>query len=439
MEVRDPIHGAIRVSDAERAVVDHPFVQRLRGIQANGFASMAFPSATHTRYGHSLGVMHLAGRAFDSAYQDWPFCSAQARQRLRCAVRLAALCHDLGHSPFSHCTEFAMPPVADLQIPWMGRPTARKATHEDYTLAILANTDLAQVIHHHTSCTARHVAALISSDITVDDDFFVDGDLDHRRVLSQVVSSELDVDRLDYLVRDAVFSGARYGQVDVDWLISHMLAHPVEGHVTLGLDARALYAFDDFLIARHHMFLMVYFHHKSVVYEEILRRFVQEPGCRWTLSGDLDDYLFRDDTDLIAHLRRSDSEWARRIVERRPYKRILEVHGAPGEVDLSGEARRLRQAGIDCIEAGSTGRLSRYAVYGQKRRKAPRIVVLERVPGSPQRQVQLPGLHAEPDVTALDSATRIFQRYADARRVARIFVSPEQLGRAEALLGVRAP
>mgnify|MGYP002823171763 CR=1 FL=1 len=439
MEVRDPIHGAIRVSGSERDVVDHPFVQRLRGIRATGFAAMAFPSATHTRYGHCLGVMHLAGRAFDSAYQDWPFTSADARHRLRETVRLAALCHDLGHSPFSHCTEFAMPPLADLQIPWLARAESRKATHEDYTLAILANTDLCETLDQRTASSARHVAALISGDIVVDDDFFVDGGLDHRRVLSQIVSSELDVDRLDYLVRDAVFSGARYGQVDVDWLISHMQAHPVEGHVTLGLDARALYAFDDFLIARHHMFLMVYFHHKSVVYEEILKRFVREPGCAWTLSGDLDDYLFRDDTDLIAHLRRSDSEWARRVVERRPFTRILEVHGAPDEVDLSAEAERLQAEGIDFIAAGSTGRLSRYETYGQKRRKAPRIMVLERVPSAPRRQVQLPGLDAEPDVTALANATRIFQRYADARRVARLFVPPEQLGRAEHVLGVKAP
>lgn len=439
MEVRDPIHGAIRVSASERNVVDHPFVQRLRGIQANGFASMAFPSATHTRYGHSLGVMHLAGRAFDSLYEDWPFRDPEARARLRATVRLAALCHDLGHSPFSHCTEFAMPPLRELAIPWLADAPTRKATHEDYTLAILANTDLSRVIEDSAPTTARHVASLISADVRIHDDFFMDGGLDHRRVLSQIVSSELDVDRLDYLVRDAVFSGARYGQVDVDWLISHLVAHPVDGRVTLGLDARALYAFDDFLIARHHMFLMVYFHHKSVVYEETLRRFVQEPGCTWRLTGDLDDYLYRDDIDLTAHLRTSTSEWARRIVRREPYKRILEVHGAPEQVDLSEEVRRLREAGIDCISAGSTGRLSRYEVYGQKRRKAPRIVVLERVPSMPRAQVGLPGLDAEPDVQALASATRVFERYADARRVARLFVPPEQVGRAEGVLGVTAP
>ena len=122
------------------------------------------------------------------------------------------------------------------------------------------------------------------------DDFFVDDGLDHRRLLSQIVSSELDVDRLDYLVRDARYTGANYGQVDVNWLISNLDAWPADGQVCLGLDGRAVYAFDHFLIARHHMFLMVYFHHKSVVYEEMLRRYVDSAGCTWTFP-ELDGWL----------------------------------------------------------------------------------------------------------------------------------------------------
>lgn len=439
MEVRDPIHGAIRISAAERRVVEHPFVQRLRGIRATGFASMAFPSATHTRYAHCLGVMHLAGRAFDRIYAGWGFTQPGTRERLRAAVRIGALTHDLGHSPFSHCTEFAMPPLADLNLTWLSSAAPRRATHEDYTLAILANTSLADCIREAVPCEAQHVAALISAEVPVQDDFFLDGGLDHRRILSQIVSSELDVDRLDYLGRDSWFSGARYGLVDVDWLISHLRAHPVDGHVTLGLDSRALYAFDDFLIARHHMFLMVYFHHKSVIYEEMLKRFVQDADCGWTLSGDLDTYLRTDDTDLIAHLRTSRSPWAQRIVEKRPFKRILEVHGPPGSEDLSREAAALRAAGMDCIASGSTGKLSRYETYGQKRRKAPSIVVLENVPGRRDRQESLPGIASKENVQALSEATQIFERYADARRVTRLFVAPEDISRAESVLGVTAP
>jgi len=438
MEVRDPIVGAIRVAPAERAVVDHPFVQRLRGVRATGFSSMAFPSATHTRYAHSLGVMHLAGRAFDAAYEGFPFQAPRARERLRAVVRLAALCHDLGHSPFSHCTEFTMPPLADLGIGWYGDGDPRRATHEDYTVAILARSDLGSAIAQNFAFTARHVAALISPDVAPGDDLFVDGGLDHRRVLSQIVSSELDVDRLDYLVRDSYFSGARYGQVDVPWLLSHLRAVPLAGEVTLGLDARALYAFDDFLIARHHMFLMVYFHHKSVIYEELLKRWVDDGADGWRLSADLDRYLWQDDLDLWVALRASRSPWARRIVERRPYRRLLEVHGAPRQVDLSVEAEALRAAGLDPIVAGATGRLSRYETYGQKRRRAPPIVVVDELAGAARRQGSLPGLPAEPVVRPLHTATRVFERYAEDQRVARIFVAPEQLDAAREVLGLTA-
>jgi HD superfamily phosphohydrolase len=436
MEVRDPIVGAIRVSSAERAVVEHPFVQRLRGIVATGFSSTAFPSATHTRFGHSMGVMHLAGQAFDAAYRDWTFDDPGARARLRAAVRVAALCHDLGHSPFSHCTEFAMPPLGELGVGWYGAAADRRATHEDYTIAILANTTLSRVIGASFPFGARHVAALISPDVAPPDDLFVDGGLDHRRILSQIVSSELDVDRLDYLVRDSYFSGARYGQVDVPWLLGHLRAVPHDGTVTLGLDARALYAFDDFLIARHHMFLMVYFHHKSVVYEELLKRWVDEGADGWSLAADLDRYLWQDDLDLWSALRASRSPWARRIVERRPYVRLLEVHGPPASVDLASEAAALADAGLDPILASATGRLSRYETYGQKRRRAPEILVVDALAGAARRQQTLPGLAVGPEVRPLQAATRVFERYADDQRVARIFVAPERVDRARAVLGL---
>ncbi|TVQ92225.1 MAG: HD domain-containing protein [Deltaproteobacteria bacterium] len=438
MEVRDPIVGAIQVEEGERAIVDHPYVQRLRGVRATGFSSMAFPSATHTRYGHSLGVMHLAGKAFDTAFDSWSFRGPGARARFRAAVRLAALCHDLGHSPFSHCTEFAMPPLSDLGCRWLAQTTSRKATHEDYTIAVLENTSLNERIHQVSPCGARHVAALISPEVDPGDDFFVDGDLDYRRVLSQIVSSELDVDRLDYLVRDSYFSGAKYGQIDVPWLIAHLRAVPVGGLVHLGLDARALYAFDDFLIARHHMFLMVYFHHKSVIYEELLRRWVADPQTEWALSADLERYLWQDDLDLLSALRASDSPWARRIVERRPYRRLLEVHGDPSQVDLSGEAAALTEAGIDPIVAGATGRLSRYEAYGQKRKRAPSIMVVDTLAGKVRRQPELPGMPAPEPVRPLNRATRVFERYAEAQRVARIFVPPQDIPRARKVLGLSA-
>lgn len=417
MEVRDPIHGPIPVSDPEREVVDHSFVQRLRLIRATGFSYLPFPGATHSRYAHSLGVMHLAGRAFDQASRGLPLSEA-ARARYRSLVRIAALCHDLGHAPFSHSTEFAMPPLAALGLDWYAADAreARRATHEDYTIAILAHTSLADAIARHFPFTARHVAALISPDVTLEDDLFVEAGLDHRRWLSQIISSELDVDRLDYLVRDSYYTGARYGQVDVPWLLTNLGAHVVDGAVSLALDTSALYAFDDFLVARHHMFLMVYFHHKSVVYEEMLKRFVG--GGTWSIPADLEAYLRLDDVALEHDLRLADDPWARRIVGHAEYKRVLEVHGTPAEVDLSAEEAVLRAAGLDVISARSTGKLSRYDVVGQKREKAPQIFVIN-------------GRRAR----SLSEASEVIQRYADARRIGRLYVAPEAVERARALIG----
>ncbi|MCO4747742.1 MAG: HD domain-containing protein [Proteobacteria bacterium] len=423
MEVRDPIHGAIRLSPGETRVVDHPFIQRLRNIRQTGFSYLPFPGATHSRYSHCIGVMELAGRAFDSAFAEWGFSSPDRRAELRSAVRMAALCHDLGHAPFSHCTEFAMPKLTDLGMQFYGASIPdRFATHEDYTIAILEKSSLAEWVAEEFAFTTRHIAALIHHDVTVDDDFFIDRGLDHRRALSQIVSSELDCDRMDYLVRDSYYSGARYGAIDTDWLISNLIAHPIGAEVGVGLDESAIYAFDDFLVARHHMFLMVYFHHNSVIYEEMLRRWVTSSDNDWALPSKLDAYLQVDDVALSVVLRQAEGEFARRIVEQRPYKRVVERHGLPEEVDLSSAEDTLLDAGIDVIHSTSTGRLSRYTQHRTKRASAPAIQVLERGGGS----------HTRP----LTDASRIFDRYKDARRIARLYVAPEDRERARQVLGL---
>lgn len=426
MEVRDPIHGAIALSRAETAVADDPWFQRLRNIRQTGFSHLPFPGATHTRHAHSLGVMHLAGRAFDSAYSRWTFSDPAARRRFRQCVRLAALCHDLGHPPFSHCMEFAMPALGTLGMSWYGsrQDPDRKATHEDYTIAILEHTSLGRAIDANFGFTARHVASLISGDVAPPDDFFVDGGLEHRRLLSQLVSSELDADRLDYLVRDAVYTGANYGQVDVNWLLTNLDAWPADGQVCLGLDSRATYAFDHFLIARHHMFLMVYFHHKSVVYEEMLRRWVHSDGCDWSFP-ELDGWLEIDDIALTSHLRKADDVWARRVVEQRPFRRVVERHGTPHEASVEREEQILRRAGFDVIAAHSTGTLSRYNLWGRKRSRAPTMWVLDRLPGHPVERAR-----------PLAEASRVFERYADERRIARLYVAPERVNDARDLLGL---
>jgi uncharacterized protein len=421
VEIRDPLHGAIAVDERELSVVDHPFVQRLRGIRQLGYSHLPFPGATHSRYSHSLGAMHLAGLAFDACFRGQQFSTPAVGEAYRHCVRLAALCHDLGHAPFSHAAEFAMPPLHRLGIDCYAPGAvgaARQASHEDYTIAILTRSRLAACIERSFPFSARHVAALVSSDVQLSDDFFVDHGCDHRGLLSQLVSSDLDVDRLDYLVRDSYYTGARYGQVDVHWLISNLSRHvDDQGRICLALDGRALYAFDDFMVARLHMFLMVYFHQKSIAYEHLLQRFMREPGCDYHLPADLDAYLECDDAHLQAHLRGSSSEWARRLVEQRPFKLALEVQGSPAEVDMEARAQRVRDAGIDVMTASSIG-----AVFGGRKPGKLPMYVLDRRPGS------------APLALPVEEASRVFDRYEDARCIGRLYVAEEQVLAARAIL-----
>ncbi len=301
MEIRDVIHGSIRIDTRERLVLDSRYFQRLRQIKQLGFAENSFPSATHNRYIHSLGAMHIASRAFETIFGS-PLDSAsaigaaptgirglslrerapEAYERFRAVIRLAALLHDVGHGPLSHTTEFAMPEIKSLGLPHLkSHALSRKATHEDYTLKILLDSGLTPLLAAAGTPLGfgpKHVAALIEPEIETGDDFFVekvDGQpIDFRPVLKQLISSELDADRMDYLRRDSLNAGVSYGQFDFDWLVGSLTSHIVtrrdKSQCYLGLHHRALYSFEDFLISRYHMFLMVYFHYKSVVYDEML-------------------------------------------------------------------------------------------------------------------------------------------------------------------------
>src|SRR3984893_7995746 len=144
MHIRDPIHGAIELTPDERALVDSPQYQRLRNVKQLGFADLAFPGATHTRYAHGLGAMAMATKVFDAVAPQRAL-DADDRARIRQTLRLAVLFHDLGHAPLSHATERIMPPAADLRVPDWTQPAGRhapgsQANHEDYALKLVLDS-----------------------------------------------------------------------------------------------------------------------------------------------------------------------------------------------------------------------------------------------------------------------------------------------------------
>ena len=350
-EIRDPIHGAISIYRSERYILDHDFVQRLRGIRQLGFTQYSFPSATHTRFSHSVGVMHVAGNIFDTLHLP---ISESKKSQYRSLLRMTALLHDSGHGPYSHAAEYAMPPKREL---FPNDQSGVRATHEDYTVAILTQTDINDLLQREFGFSGKHVAALIDPMIDTEDDFFVDQGLDLRTIFSQIISSNLDADRLDYLIRDSYFTGVRYGEVDVSWLINNMGYHISDrGEVSLALERTALYALENFLLARLHMFLMVYFHNKSLGYELLFRKWLQDPECDYKIPADLEEYKYIDDGHLWYHMCQSPLAAAQAIKTRNIYKVAFERHGSIENVDLSIRKHILEEAGIPVLESLDTGK-----------------------------------------------------------------------------------
>lgn len=422
MEIRDPIHGSLELTPPEVAVLDSAAFQRLRGIKQLGFGEFSFPGAVHNRYIHSLGVSHLAGEAFDRIFQGYGFQKKESRWRLRQAVKLAALLHDVGHGPLSHTTEEVMPPLADLKLSTLKneRPT-RQANHEDFTLKFILDSSLGETIRDNfPDMSPLHVACLIDRNLPNTDDFFIDNGLNLRPILTQIVSSELDCDRMDYLVRDSYFCGTSYGRVELHWLIGNLTYHIAKDQVYLAISRRALYTFDDFLISRHHMYLMVYFHHKAIIYDEMLSRYLTSSDCKYRIPANIDEYLAFDDYHLYQHLKSASNPWAQRIAQRRPFRVLYELHETEQNSKPQIVEELLNKSGIDCIHTSSVARLSKY--HTSLDPSGLQIYVVD-----PLNRSEKP--------YPLEQSTEIFQRYEKHRTIERIYVAPEDFSKAEKLIG----
>lgn len=405
-QIRDPIHGVIFISLAERAVIDSKVFQRLRNIKQVGFADAAFPCATHSRYSHSLGTMCVASKIFDRVIQketlaikDWV--------RLKQAVRLAALLHDIGHAPLSHTTEMLMPKLSELN---KGQIADRKATHEDYTFKLILDSELTTIVEKNFAdigLSPQLIASLLK-DFFDTEAFLVDG-TDYAPIMRQIISSEVDADRMDYLLRDSFFCGVNYGKFDAEWLIDNLIGVRKNDQIFLGLKARAIFAFEDFLLSRYHMFASVYLHHTPVIMEKMLERFFEESPQSFSLPIDIEKYIELDDVDLWQILKQSKNRWARRIVERRPYLMLDESYGGPGQAPHEEIIHELTKAGIDVIFSRLKSVLSTY-------------------PGKPKYPVFVETAHKK--AVPLEEFTQLFARYQSPTELFRIFVDPSEKERA---------
>jgi HD superfamily phosphohydrolase len=256
--INDPVYGFIHIqSELIYDIIQHPYFQRLRHIKQLGLANLIYPGAMHTRFQHALGAMHLMGRALENLRNKKIDISAEEME----AAQLAVLLHDIGHGPFSHALEESLLPSIQhesLSYLFMNELNKEFKGALDLTLKIFRNSY-------------------------------------KRKFFHQLVSSQLDMDRLDYLKRDCFFTGVEEGTIGVDRIIAMLTVH----HNELVVEEKGIYSIENFITARRLMYWQVYLHKTSVAAERLLvnlinrAKHLSQSGQSITASESLKIFLER--------------------------------------------------------------------------------------------------------------------------------------------------
>ena len=291
--VRDPLWDNIRLDATAVAVVDTPIVQRLRYVRQLGHAFLVYPGATHSRFEHALGAYHLTRRALASLDERGELAPCPDDDRV--AVRLAALLHDIGHYPFSHGLEEA------------GFPS-----HEALGVAKLTRGELGAILDGEgIPGLAARIGELIQGRST--------------SPLQGLISGSLDLDKIDYLSRDARMCGVPYGAVDVDRLLASLaLVEVAPGRWEVGVLEKGVSALESLLFAKYQMYRNVYWHHAVRAATCMFKRAVRRAAA----SGVVRPAEIAETTDggLMATLLANDpTGLARAVQARRLHKRALDL------------------------------------------------------------------------------------------------------------------
>jgi HD superfamily phosphohydrolase len=332
------VHGFIELNDWEREIIAQPAFQRLRRIRQLAWTDQVYPGAMHTRFEHSLGVMHTATLLYDSvARRSRPTLESELAynedglKRHRALVRLAALLHDVGHGPFSHAAEDLLPARGE---------GGEAYKHEDYSAAIVRR-HFRDVIENHRlnrnyDLRAEDVAALIEGSAGAGRAAF----------WRELISGQMDADRMDYLLRDSLHAGVQYGRFDLGRLVRTVQVAPgVEGEgPQLGISEGGWHAAEGLILARYFMFTQVYFHKTRIAFDHHLHEALKEllpQGCFPPPEGDaLDSYLQWDDWRVLGMLANGQGgEHGRRLATRDHYREVFHT----GEVPTTADLERLDQ------------------------------------------------------------------------------------------------
>ncbi|WP_294285664.1 HD domain-containing protein [uncultured Chryseobacterium sp.] len=318
--INDPVHGFIKIPhEILFDIIEHPYFQRLRRIGQTGLLNLIFPGATHTRFHHALGAMHLMFTALETLKQKGIAISPEEEK----GAMLAILMHDIGHGPFSHALECM------LMDDWH---------HEK--LSLLLMNRLNDQFNGELSCAIEMFQGKY-----------------HRKFFNQLISSQLDVDRLDYLKRDSFFTGVSEGNINTQRIISMM---NVCDDGELVIDAKGIYSIENFLTARMFMYWQVYYHKTSALAEFILvkilerAKYLVSQGVDLPATENLKYFLYReksaatdedverftrlDDNDIIQAMKNWQnaedmilSYWCTCVIQRNLPKTIISSHAFDAE------------------------------------------------------------------------------------------------------------
>ncbi len=356
-EFRCPIHGFIQVDEWEREIIEHPVFQRLRRIRQLGWTDYVYPGAMHTRFEHSLGVMHVATRLFDaikrrerSRLKDEFGFSDDELKRHRRLLRFGALLHDVGHGPFSHVAEDVMPKDK----------TGKTIKHEAYSVEVVRNL-LREVIegsqHRDHEITTDEVANFLAEGTAAGKEAF----------WRDLLVGQMDADRMDYLLRDSYHCGVAYGRYDLDRIVNTVTVVPKEDGRSprIGIRDGGIHAAESLILARYYMFTQVYFHKTRVAYDHIVGKMLADvvdgafPGLH-----DLEGYLKWDDWRVLGLITAGHAgNYGKRLKDRGHFRQVWH---SPEVMAVSDEGRlgKVRTALGSTIAHEAESRASWYKLEG---------------------------------------------------------------------------
>jgi HD superfamily phosphohydrolase len=331
LEIRDPIHGFIYREPKEKKIVDTKVFQRLRLLKQLALASLVYPGAVHSRFDHSLGAFHIARELSNRL-----LTSSESDREL---VRLAALLHDIGHGPFSHVSEPILQRFSSVK-----HDTDKQQIHEIISSKIIeTNPELIRILGEDQ---CHDITRLMSGKYGY-------------RVLKDIVSGPLDVDKQDYLLRDSYFCGVKYGVFDLHRLIDTLRVHKdADEEQYLAISADGINSVEQFVLAKYYMSVQVYFHRIRLITDEMIARGItlgiEEDEIGWlktlyTFDGSaahLEEYLEWHDEKLILEILsdRTPDGFAKQIFTRLRNRNLLKCIFSASENEFETVTPEIRHA-----------------------------------------------------------------------------------------------